>query len=50
MGAPRARDPLTILVLVGMLVGSFAVEIVLLLARRPKVDLGEQFRPRGSRA
>jgi amino acid transporter len=38
--------PLTVPVLVGMLAVSFAVEILLLVLRRPKVDLREQFRRR----
>jgi amino acid transporter len=38
--------PLTVLVLVGMLAVSFAVEILLLALRRPKVNLADQFSSR----
>lgn len=39
-------DPATVWVLVGMVVVSFAVQILLLVVRRPRVNLKEQFRPR----
>jgi amino acid transporter len=38
--------PLTVLVLVGMVAVAFSVEVLLLLLRRPRVNLKEHFRPR----
>lgn len=39
-------EPLTVLMLIGMVVVSFAVEIFLLVVRRPMVNLREHFSPR----
>ena len=39
-------EPLTVLVLAGMLAVAFGVEILLVLLRRPKVNFGNQFRSR----